>query len=65
MGNKIFSMDDSFLIKNVRKELIDKLKEKGYTDEEIERIITMCDEMYNEHKVPYPRVEEIFKEDAE
>lgn len=39
MDNKIFDMDECFAIEYVRKELIDKLKEKGVSDEEIERII--------------------------
>lgn len=56
-----FSMDDCFSIEYVRKELINKLKEKGLTDEEIERLISMCDEMYNEHKIPYPTAEEILE----
>lgn len=59
MDNKIFSMDDCFTIECVRKELIDKLKEKGISDEEIERIISMCDEMYKEHKFPYPTIDEV------
>lgn len=65
MENKMFSMGDCFSVEEVRKNLINKLKEKGISDEEIKKIITMCDEMYNEHKVPYPTAEEIFKEDAE
>ena len=38
---------------------LDKLKEKGVSDEEIERIISMCDEMYKEHKFPYPTIDEV------
>ena len=61
MDNKIFDMDECFTIEYVRKELIDKLKEKGFSNEEIERIISICDEMYKEHKIPYPTIDEIFQ----
>ena len=57
--NKVFDMDECFKIEYVRKKLIDKLKEEGVSDEEIERIISMCDEMYKEHKFPYPTIDEV------
>ena len=60
--NKVFDMDECFTIEYVRKELIDKLKEKGVSDEEIEGIISMCDEMYKEHKIPYPTIDEVFNQ---
>lgn len=31
------------------------------TEEKINEFIKMCDEMYEEHKVPYPTVEELEK----
>ena len=65
MGNNMFSMGDCFSSENAREELIKQLKEKGISNEEIERLISMCDEMYKEHKTPYPTIDDIFKEDAE
>ena len=59
--NKIFSMGDCFSIEYVREQLITKLKEKGFSDEDIERLISMCDEMYKEHKIPYPTIDEILR----
>ena len=58
--NKVFDMDECFTIEYVRKELIDKLKEKGFSIEEIERLISMCDEMYKEHQIPYPAIDELW-----
>lgn len=43
-------MNFIFSIKNKRNELINKLKEKGETDENIKKIIDSCDKDYAEKR---------------
>ena len=50
-------MEEFFSIEYVRKELINKLKDKGFSSEEIEEIISVCDEMYEKYKTPYPTID--------
>lgn len=47
-------MEEFFSIEYVRKELINKLKDKGFSSEEI---ISVCDEMYEKYKTPYPTID--------
>lgn len=49
-------MNYIFSVKAARNELINKLKEKGETDENIKKIIDSCDKDYKENGIPYPKI---------
>lgn len=61
-NNKIFSMDDCFNVEYIRKELIDGLKKKGYSQEKINEFIKICDTAYDDYKIPYPTIDEMLKD---
>lgn len=60
--NKMFSMGDCFSVENVRKELIEELKKRGYSQEKIDELIEICDTAYNDYKIPYPTIDELLKD---
>lgn len=64
MVNKVYSMDDEFLVSNVRKRLIDGLKKLGYSQKIIDELIKICDNAYKEFGIPYPAIEEVIKKDS-
>ena len=49
-------MNYAFSVNAARNELINKLKEKGETNENIKRIIDSCDKDYTENGIPYPKI---------
>ena len=49
-------MNYAFSVNAARNELINKLKEKGETDENIKKIIDSCDKDYTENGIPYPKI---------
>ena len=55
------TFDDMFLIENIKKDLIKYLDEIGMTKKEIDDFISFYDEQYENHKIPYPTVEELKK----
>ena len=57
----MFSIDDCFNVEHIRNELIEELK-KRYSQEKIDEIIKICDTAYNDYKIPYPTIEELFKD---
>ena len=58
----MFSIDDCFNVEHIRNELIEELKKQRYSQEKIDEIIKICDIAYNDHKVPYPTIEELLKD---
>ena len=49
-------MNYNFSIAKKRKELVDRLKEKGENEEKIKKIINECDKDYKEKGIPYPEI---------
>lgn len=58
----MFSIEDCFDVEHIRNELIEKLKKQRYSQEKIDEIIKICDTAYNDYKIPYPTIEELFKD---
>lgn len=53
----MWTMDDEFLVSNIRKRLIKEFRAKGKTEEEIKQIMAICDKEYKENHTPYPEPE--------
>ena len=60
--NNVLTMGDYFSVDYIRKNLIKVLKDKNFSNKEIDKLIKICDEAYKEYRIPYPTVEELLGE---
>lgn len=59
----IWTIDEYFSVKEIRNNIINELKNRGYEESKIDELIKICDEAYNDYKIPYPTINEILKDD--
>jgi len=53
----MWNIDDEFLIKKARNNLIEALKKRKMSDDEIQEVLKQCDKEYKENNIPYPTLE--------
>ena len=62
MSDNIITMGDHFNVTEARKTLIAELKKRGFNQDKVDELIKMCDEAYENFKIPYPTIDEILKD---